>query len=76
MTAEEERGLGGWQAEAPMLADLFLLAAGAADAMAVVAEGLAIDTVRIAANLRVASTGGDIGESAMLVEALLAIEEN
>lgn len=72
LPAEQERGLGGWQAEGPALADLFLLAAGAADAMAVVAEGLDIDEAAIARNLEAAGLGDDIGESATLVDALLA----
>ena len=69
---EEERGLGGWQAEGPVLADLFLLAAGAAEAMALVAEGLEIDTAAIARNLAAADVGTDIGESPAIVAALLA----
>ncbi|MEG3168033.1 lyase family protein [Sphingomonas sp. LB3N6] len=72
---EEERGLGGWQAEGPVLADLFLLAAGAADAMATVAEGLEIDEVAIARNLANAGIGTDIGESATIVRALAAGRE-
>ena len=72
LPAEQERGLGGWQAEGPALADLFLLAAGAADAMATVAEGLEIDEAAIARNLAAAELGSDIGESAGLVAALLA----
>jgi len=72
MPAEEERGIGGWQAEGPALVDLFLLAAGAAEAMATVAEGLEIDTHAIARNLAVAGQGADIGDSVALVEALLA----
>jgi 3-carboxy-cis,cis-muconate cycloisomerase len=71
LPAEEERGLGGWQAEGPALAELFLLAAGAAEAMATVAEGLEIDEAAIARNLAAAALGGDIGESEALVEALL-----
>nr|WP_277924551.1 lyase family protein [Sphingomonas sp. CROZ-RG-20F-R02-07] len=73
MPAEEERGIGGWQAEGPALVDLFLLAAGAAEAMATVAEGLEIDTPAIARNLAAAGQGADIGDSAALVEALLAM---
>ncbi|MCB8881529.1 3-carboxy-cis,cis-muconate cycloisomerase [Acidisoma cellulosilytica] len=69
---EEERGLGGWQAEGPALADLFLLAAGSAAAMAVVADGLDIDEASIARNLSVAGIGEDIGESLAIVAALLA----
>lgn len=68
---EQERGLGGWQAEGPVLADLFLLAAGSADAMAIVAEGLEIDEAAIARNLAAAGDSRDIGESAQLVAALL-----
>lgn len=72
LPAEQERGLGGWQAEGPALADLFVLAAGAADAMATVAEGLEIDETAIARNLAAAGLGNDIGESAALVAVLLA----
>ena len=72
LPAEQERGLGGWQAEGPALAELFLLAAGAADTMATVAEGLEIDEAAIARNLAAADVGTDIGESAALVAALLA----
>jgi 3-carboxy-cis,cis-muconate cycloisomerase len=69
---EEERGLGGWQAEGPALADLFLLAAGSAAAMATVAEGLEIDEAAIARNLAAAGQGDDIGESVAIVSAILA----
>lgn len=72
LPAEQERGLGGWQAEGPALAELFLLAAGAAGAMAMVAEGLEVDEAAIARNLAAAGLGTDIGESAALVAALLA----
>jgi 3-carboxy-cis,cis-muconate cycloisomerase len=68
---EEERGLGGWQAEGPVLAELYLLAAGAADTMAVVAEGLKIDEAAIARNLAAAGLGQDIGESVGIVATLL-----
>lgn len=71
LPAEEERGLGGWQAEGPALAELFLLAAGAAEAMATVAAGLEIDEAAIARNLEAAALGNDAGESEALVEALL-----
>lgn len=69
---EEERGLGGWQAEAPVLADLFLLAAGSTAAMATVAEGLEIDEAAVARNLAAANVGTDTGESVKIVAALLA----
>jgi 3-carboxy-cis,cis-muconate cycloisomerase len=71
LPAEEERGIGGWQAEGPALADLFLLAAGSAQAMATVAEGLDIDEAAIARNLAAADVGTDIGESAAIVATLL-----
>lgn len=69
---EEERGLGGWQAEAPIIADLFLLASGSAAALAVVAEGLEVDTGAIARNLALADLGTDIGESAEITLRLIA----
>jgi 3-carboxy-cis,cis-muconate cycloisomerase len=72
LPAEEERGLGGWQAEGPVLAELFLVAAGSAEAMAVVAEGLDVDEAAIARNLQAAAMGDDIGESAAIVSELLA----
>ena len=72
LPAEEERGLGGWQAEGPVLAELFLLAAGSAEAMAVVAEGLDVDEAAISRNLHAAAMGDDIGESAAIVSELLA----
>lgn len=68
---EEERGIGGWQAEGPALTDLFLLAGGSADAMAAVAEGLEIDEAAIARNLHGAGIGDDIGESAAIVARIL-----
>ena len=71
LPAEEERGLGGWQAEGPMLVDLFLLASGAAEAMAGVAEGMEIDDEAIARNLAAAGQGAEIGDSVALVDALL-----
>lgn len=71
LPAEQERGLGGWQAEGPVLTDLFLIAAGAADAMAGVAEGLEIDGTAIARNLAAANIGEDIGESAAITAALI-----
>jgi 3-carboxy-cis,cis-muconate cycloisomerase len=67
-----ERGLGGWQAEAPVLADLFQLAHGALSAMAPVVEGLDVDTDRMARNLTAAGVGTDTGESEALVTRALA----
>ncbi|EJL30824.1 3-carboxy-cis,cis-muconate cycloisomerase [Caulobacter sp. AP07] len=68
-----ERGLGGWQVEAPVLADLFQLTHGALAAMAPVIEGLEVDTDRMAANLAVAGVGADTGESEALVARALAV---
>jgi 3-carboxy-cis,cis-muconate cycloisomerase len=64
---QHERGLGGWQAEGPVLAELFQLAHGALAAMAPVIEGLEVDTDRMAANLAAADVGTDTGESEALV---------
>jgi 3-carboxy-cis,cis-muconate cycloisomerase len=64
---EHERGLGGWQAEGPVLAELFCVAHGALVAMAEVAEGLEVDTQRMAANLVAAQVGDDVGEAPALV---------
>jgi 3-carboxy-cis,cis-muconate cycloisomerase len=50
MPQELERSLGGWQAEAPVLAELFCLAHGAARAMRVVVDGLEVDTAAITAH--------------------------
>jgi 3-carboxy-cis,cis-muconate cycloisomerase len=52
---ELERGLGGWQAEPPVIADLFELAHGAAHAMRVVVDGLQVDAAAIAAHALAAS---------------------
>lgn len=71
MPQEQERGLGGWQAEGPVLADLFLLASGSASVLAVVTEGLEIDEAAIAHNLAAADVGEDIGESAAIIADLL-----
>jgi 3-carboxy-cis,cis-muconate cycloisomerase len=71
LPCELERGLGGWQTDAPVLADLCLLAAGSANAMAAVAEGLLVMDSTIAANLAEADIGDDIGESVQIVADLL-----
>jgi 3-carboxy-cis,cis-muconate cycloisomerase len=52
---ELERGLGGWQAEPPVIADLFALAHGAAHAMRVVVDGLQVDAAAIAGHALAAS---------------------
>ena len=73
---EQERGLGGWQAEGPVLAELFLLASGSAAAMAVVAEGLDVDADAVARNRDAAGMGEDMGESAAIIAELLGIGED
>jgi 3-carboxy-cis,cis-muconate cycloisomerase len=72
MPQEHERGLGGWQAEGPVLADLFCLAHGAVLAMLPVVEGLDVDPQAMAANLAAAGVGDDTGETADLVARALA----
>jgi 3-carboxy-cis,cis-muconate cycloisomerase len=68
---EHERGLGGWQAEGPVMSDIFTLAHGAVAAMADVAEGLEVDTAAMARNLAAAGVGADTGASALLVHRAL-----
>jgi 3-carboxy-cis,cis-muconate cycloisomerase len=69
---EHERGLGGWQAEAPVLAELFCITHGAVVAMTSVTEGLEVNTVRMAANLAAAQIGNDFGQAPALVARALA----
>jgi 3-carboxy-cis,cis-muconate cycloisomerase len=71
LPAEQERGLGGWQAEGPALTDLFLLAAGSVRAMVAVAQGLVLVDEAIADNLADARIGGDIGESEQILMEIL-----
>jgi 3-carboxy-cis,cis-muconate cycloisomerase len=68
---EHERGLGGWQAEGPVLVELFQLTHGAVAAMAQVVEGLEVDTAAMARNLAAAGVGDDVGDAkAMVARAL------
>lgn len=81
LPSELERGLGGWQAEAAVLAELCLLAAGSARAMADVACGLKVMSATIERNLADAdiadaaiadeAAGDNIGESVRIVAELL-----
>ena len=75
LPCELERGLGGWQAEGPVLAELCLLAAGSAHAMADVAQSLLVMDAAIARNLVQANIGDDIGESLQIVEETLGLRE-
>lgn len=72
---EQERGLGGWQAEWSSLAELFMLAGASAEAMAVVVEGLEVHEDAIRRNLEAAGIGTDTGDAATIVEAILASAE-
>jgi 3-carboxy-cis,cis-muconate cycloisomerase len=71
LPGEHERSLGAWQAEAPVLAELFLLAHGALTALLPVLSGLEVDTAAMQRNLRLAPPGSDTGEAAALVHAML-----
>jgi len=78
MPQELERGLGGWQAEAPVIGELFALAHGAVHAMRVVVEGLEVDTAEIIAHA--ADAPGTEREAALaaaerFVEEALAIHD-
>lgn len=69
---QHERGLGGWQAEGPVLVELFCIAHGAVQAMLAVVEALEIDAGRMLANLAFAEMGTDTGESESMIAAVLA----
>lgn len=73
MPQELERGLGGWQAEAPVLAELFALCHGALRAMREVAEGLEIDEPATRARLGPGEmTAAALDAAARTVDELLA----
>jgi 3-carboxy-cis,cis-muconate cycloisomerase len=69
---EHERGLGGWQAEAPALATLFELAHGALCALRPVVDGLEVDPAAMRRNLAAAGVGDDAGHAIALVHRALA----
>ncbi len=66
MSGELERGLGGWQSEAPVLAELFALTHGAVAAMRQVAEGMEVREVGVEASRE------ELEAAARAVEELLA----
>lgn len=70
-----ERSLGGWQAEGPVLAELFLITHGAVTAMADVIASLEVDSDAMRRNLDTAGVGNDTGESVSLVRQALANRE-
>jgi len=66
MSQEHERGVGGWQAEWPIVAAVVQSTGAAIASMAEVAQALAVDTGRMRANIE--STNGTIfAERAMMV---------
>jgi 3-carboxy-cis,cis-muconate cycloisomerase len=66
MTQEHERGLGGWQAEWPIVAGAIQAVGLAATAMAEVAEGLTVDALRMRANIE-ATHGAIFAERAVMM---------
>ena len=65
MVQEHERGVGGWQAEWPMVASVIQSTGLAAASMAEVAEGLTVDAARMRANID-ATRGVVFAERAMM----------
>jgi 3-carboxy-cis,cis-muconate cycloisomerase len=66
MVQEHERGVGGWQAEWPIVAAVIQGTGVAAASMAEVAEGLSVDSARMRANLE-ATNGAIFAERAMML---------
>ena len=66
MMQEHERGIGGWQAEWPMVASVIQSTGLAAESMAEVAEGLSVDQTRARANID-ATHGAIFAERAMMM---------
>jgi 3-carboxy-cis,cis-muconate cycloisomerase len=66
MVQEHERGVGGWQAEWPTVAQVIQSAGGAAAAMAEVAEGLEVDVERMRKNIE-ATHGAIFAERAVML---------
>ena len=66
MVQEHERGVGGWQAEWPIVASVIQSTGLAAASMAEVAEGLSVDPARMRANID-ATRGVVFAERAMML---------
>src|SRR5258708_4223174 len=66
MVQEHERGVGGWQAEWPIISGVIQSTGLAAASMAEVAEGLTLDKLRMRANIE-ATQGGIFAERAMML---------
>jgi 3-carboxy-cis,cis-muconate cycloisomerase len=62
---ELERGLGGWQAEAPVIGELYALAHGAARAMRIVTEGLEVHPAHVEADPDAVDAGRRFVEEAL-----------
>lgn len=75
MVQEHERGVGNWQAEWPITADVIQATGAAAAAMAEVTEGLTIDAARMRANID-ATQGAVFAERAMFLLAPKIGHEN
>ncbi|HEX2690930.1 MAG TPA: lyase family protein [Kofleriaceae bacterium] len=71
---ELERGLGGWQAEGPVIGELFALAHGAVHAMRIVIEGLEVHTEVIASHAT-AAIHPTIDRDEALVAAVRFVDE-
>ena len=72
---ELERGLGGWQAEAPVIGELFCLAGGAAHAMRAVVDGLEIDAAAITAHADAAAAYTQVDRDDALSAAARFVDE-
>jgi 3-carboxy-cis,cis-muconate cycloisomerase len=75
MPQELERGLGGWQAEAPVIGELFALAHGAVHAMRVVVDGLEVDAAAIAAHAEAAAAYTRVDRDQALAAAARFVDE-
>jgi 3-carboxy-cis,cis-muconate cycloisomerase len=74
LAGEHERGMC-WQADGPVLAELFCCTHAGVAAMAETAEGPEVDVAAMARNLAASGIGTDIGEAARLTHAALALRE-
>ncbi|MDQ1397065.1 MAG: 3-carboxy-cis,cis-muconate cycloisomerase [Acidimicrobiaceae bacterium] len=69
---QQERAAGAWQAEAPMLSELFGHAAAAVAALADALDGLVVDGGAMARNAGGECTAGPVGASDVLIDRVLA----
>ena len=66
MVQENERGVGGWQAEWPIISSLIQSTGAATASMAEVAQGISIDATRMRQNIQ-ATKGAVFAEKAMML---------